>query len=86
MSNQMQRLMSRVDGVQAPIGPVVLLGPATHTKPSSSRRTREAHRRAIRVTRERAGVLSGRVPRAVEAVVASEISDVHDELLAAGLL
>lgn len=85
MSNQMQRLMSRVDRVQDPIGPVVLLGPAT-TKPSTSRRAREAHRRAIRMTRERAGVFSGRVPRAVEAGVASEISDVHDELVAAGLL
>ncbi len=86
MSNQMQRLLSRFDAVQAPIGPVRLLDPATPPTPSDSRRAREAHRRAIRMTRQRAGVLSGRAPRGVEALIASEASDVHDDLLAAGLL
>jgi len=87
MPNQMQHLLSRVDGVSAPITPVDLIGAsATDAKPSAGRRAREAHRRAIRMTRETAVVLSGRVPRAIEALVASEISDVHDELLANGLL
>ena len=86
MTNQMQRLLSRVDGVSAPIGPVALLGVPSAARPRASRRAGEAHRRAMRMTRQRAGVLSGRVPRAVEALAGTDISDVHDELLAAGLL
>lgn len=87
MTDQMQRLLSRVDGVSAPLAPAAPIGaPATDAKPSASRRAREAHQRAIRMTRETAVVLSGRVPRAIEALVASEISDVHDEMLASGLL
>jgi hypothetical protein len=87
MTDQMQRLLSRVDGVSAPLAPAALIGaPATDAKPSAGRRARETHRRAIRITRERAGVLSGRVPRAIEALIASDPSDLHDELLASGLL
>lgn len=87
MTNQMQRLLSRVDGVNAPIAPVTLIGaPATSTTSSASRRARETHRRAIRMTRERAAVLTGRVPRALEALIASDPSDLHDEMLASGLL
>lgn len=87
MTNQMQRLLSRVDGVSSPVAPVTLIGAsATDAKPSAGRRARETHRRAIRITRERAGVLSGRVPRAIEALIASDPSDLHDELLASGLL
>jgi hypothetical protein len=87
MTPQMQRLLSRVDGISAPIAPVTLLPtPLTKAKASGARRARDTHRRAIRVTRERAGVLSGRVPRAIEALLVSETSDVHGEMLAAGLL
>jgi hypothetical protein len=87
MTNQMQRLLSRVDGVSSPIAPVVRIEEsATSASSSAGRRAREAHRRAIRKTRERAGVLSGRVPRALEALIASDPSDLHDELLASGLL
>jgi hypothetical protein len=87
MTNQMQRLLSRVDGVQAPIEPVPLVrAPSVPASPSASRRAREAHRQALRMTRETAVVLCGRVPRAVEALMSSETSDVHDDLLAAGLL
>jgi hypothetical protein len=82
----MQRLLSRVDGVQAPIEPVVLLDPATDTKPGAKRRAREARQRAIRKTRETAVVMTGRAPRALEALLAGETSDLHDELLASGLL
>jgi hypothetical protein len=31
-------------------------------------------------------VLTGRVPRALEALIASDPSDLHDEMLASGLL
>jgi hypothetical protein len=87
MTDQMQRLLSRVDGVSAPIAPAALVGAsAPDAKPGAGRRARETHRRAIRITRERAGVLSGRVPRAIEALIASDPSDLHDELLASGLL
>jgi hypothetical protein len=87
MTDQMQRLLSRVDGVSSPVAPVALIGePATSEPSSAGRRAREAHRRAIRKTRERAGVLTGRVPRALEALIASDPSDLHDELLASGLL
>jgi len=87
MTNQMQRILSRVDGVSAPIAPVAVVGaPAPDAKPSASRRARETRRRAVRITRERAGVLTGRVPRAIEALIASDPSDLHDEMLASGLL
>jgi len=83
----MQRLLSRVDGVSAPAATVALMGErTTDPKPSTGRRARETRRRAIRITRERAAVLTGRVPRAVEALIASDPSDLHDELLASGLL
>jgi hypothetical protein len=83
----MQRLLTRVDGLSAPIMPITLIpAPVTHQKTSGARRARDTHRRAIRITRQRAGVLSGRVPRALEALLASETSDLHDELLAVGLL
>lgn len=86
MTDQMLHLLSRVDGVQALIEPVALLDPATDTEPGARRRAREAHQRAIRVTRETAVVMCGRAPRAVEALLARETSDVHDEMLASGLL
>lgn len=93
MTAQMQRLLTRVDGITAPIAPVTLIpAVATELAPGGPRRAAAARRRAIRITRQRAGVLSGRVPRTIEALIASETSEFHDdeihddELLALGLL
>jgi hypothetical protein len=90
MSNQMQRLLSRVDGGFPTVPAVSILTPGgstySETAPTHSHGDSRARGRALRETRQRAGVLSGRVPRAIEALVGIEVSDMHEELLAAGLL
>jgi hypothetical protein len=90
MSNQMQRLLSRVDGGFTTVPAVSILTPVgstySDTSPTHGHVDPRARGRALRETRQRAGVLSGRVPRAIEALVGSEVGDMHDELLAAGLL
>jgi hypothetical protein len=92
MTSQMKRVLTRVDGITAPIGPIHIFGPESTPAPSTSanttRRSREARRRAERRTRTRAAVPSGRLPRALEALLLSEPSDplVHQDLAAAGLL
>jgi hypothetical protein len=86
----MQRLLSRVDGGFPTVPAVSILIPGglpyTETAPTHSHADSRARGRALRETRQRAGVLSGRVPRAIEALVGIEVSDMHEELLAAGLL
>lgn len=89
MTTQMQNLMSRVDGVTADIAPISILEPpatrGAQTAREARRRSAQARRRR-REARNRAGVLSGRVPRAIEALAFSETGDMHTDLLAAGLL
>ena len=92
MTNQMKRALTRVDGITSPVGPIHIFGPdSTPTSASglsAARRGREARRRAERRARTRAGVPHGRLPRALEALLVSEPSDllVHQDLAAAGLL
>jgi hypothetical protein len=90
MTNQMQRLISRVDGMLPEVPPVSILTPVgstySDTAPTHDYGDSRARGRALRETRQRAGVLSGRVPRAIETLVCSEVGDMHAELLAAGLL
>jgi hypothetical protein len=92
MTSQMKRTLTRVDGVTSPIEPIQFFGPDSSPRPESpgaTRRAREARRRAGRMARTRAGVVSGRVPRALEALLlASDPSDslIHQDLAAAGLL
>ena len=92
MTNQMKRALTRVDGITSPVGPIHIFGPESTPAPSTSqsatRRAREAQRRAERRARTRAGVPNGRLPRALEALLVSEPSDllIHQDLAAAGLL
>jgi hypothetical protein len=92
MTSQMKRVLTRVDGITSPVGPIHIFGPdstpAGSTSPTTTRRAREARRRAERVARTRAGVPHGRLPRALEALLLSEPSDllIHHDLAAAGLL
>lgn len=92
MTSQMKRALTRVDGVRSPVRPIRIFGPdsapAPSTSASATRRGREARRRAERRARTRAGIPSGRLPRALEALLVSEPSDllVHQDLAAAGLL
>jgi hypothetical protein len=92
MTNQMKRVLTRVDGITAPIGPIHIFGPdstpANTTNQSATRSAREARRRAERRARAHAGVRRGHLPRALEALLVSEPSDllIHQDLAAAGLL
>jgi hypothetical protein len=92
MTSNMKRTLTRVDGVTSPVEPIQFFGPgsapASNTSRSASRSTREARRRAERLARTRAGVRRGRIPRALEALLVNEPSDllVHQDLAAAGLL
>jgi hypothetical protein len=90
MTKQMQSLMSRVDGVTADIPPISILEPPTtggaDSKPSSARRRAEDRRRRLREARTKAGVVSARVPRAIEALALADPGEMHGELVVAGLL
>lgn len=92
MTSQMKRVLTRVDGITAPVGPIHIFGPdstpASTTNPSATRRAREARRRAERRARTGAGVPYGHLPRGLEALLLSEPSDplIHQDLAAAGLL
>ena len=88
MSNQMQRLLSRVDCGFPTVPAVSILTPggSPYSEPAPTDGGSRARGRALLETRQRAGVLSGRVPRAIEALVGTEVGDMHEELLAAGLL
>jgi len=86
MTNQIQHLMSRVDGVSPGLAPVSILEPPTTQSAREARRHSAQARRRHREARNRAGVLSGRVPRAIEALAFSEAGDMHTDLFAAGLL
>jgi hypothetical protein len=92
MTSQMKRALTRVDGVTSPVGPIHIFGPdsgpARSTSASATRRARAARSRADGLARTRAGERRGRVPRAVEALLLSEPSDllIHQDLAANGLL
>lgn len=92
MTSQMKRALTRVDGITSPVGPIHIFGPdsapAPSTSPTATGRTRAARHRAERRARTRAGVPNGRLPRALEALLLSEPSDllIHQDLAAAGLL
>jgi len=92
MTSQMKRALTRVDGIRSPVRPLQFFGPdntpTSASGLSATRRGREARRRAERRARTRAGVPNGRLPRALEALLLSEPSDllVHQDLAAAGLL
>jgi len=92
MTSKMKRALNRVDGITNAVRPTHIFGPegapARDTGPKPTRRSSEARRRSARLARTRAGVLSGRAPRALEALLASEPSDllIHQDLVAAGLL
>ena len=92
MTKQMEQLLTRVDGVSRPIGPIHIFGPGSTpsggTAASASPRSHAARGRAQRLARTRAGERRGRVPRGLEALLLSEPSDllVHEDLVAAGLL
>lgn len=92
MTSQMKRALTRIDGITSPVGPIHIFGPdsapAGTTNASATRRAREARRRAERRGRAHAGVCRGRLPRALEALLVSEPSDllIHQDLAAAGLL
>jgi hypothetical protein len=92
MTNQMKRVLTRVDGITSPVGPIHIFGPDSAPAPSTSanttRRAREARRHTERRARISAGVPNARLPRALEALLVNEPSDllVHQDLAAAGLL
>ncbi len=91
MTPQMKRALTRVDGIADPVGPIHIFGPDSgpaSNSPSETRRARTARCRAESLARSRAAVRRGRLPRAVEALLLSEPSDllVHQDLAAAGLL
>lgn len=90
MTTQMQNLMSRVDGMTADIPPTSILGPSTtggmNSTPFAARRRAQDRRRRLREARTKAGVVSARVPRAIEALALTDPGDMHGELAAAGLL
>jgi hypothetical protein len=87
MTNQMQRLISRVDGMRPEVPPVSILEPSEpKTRSTAPALTSGGRRRRQREARAKAGVLSGRAPRAIELLALAEASDMHGELLAAGLL
>lgn len=92
MTSKMKRALTRVDGITSTVGPIHIFGsegvPARDTGAKATRRLNEARRRSERLARTRAGVRSGRIPLALEALLASEPSDVliHQDLVAAGLL
>jgi hypothetical protein len=92
MTSNMKRTLTRVDGVTSSVEPIQFFGPdsapASKTSRSASRRTDEARRRAECLARTRAGVRRGPIPRALEALLVKEPSDllVHQDLAAAGLL
>jgi hypothetical protein len=85
MTQQMQRLTARVEGTGATVRPASILTPARELGTSASS-ARAARRRAHRAERDGGWVPTVRVPRAVAAVAFAEPSDVHTDLLAAGLL
>lgn len=92
MTNSMKRALTRVDGITSPVGPLDILGTdntAGEDRHGSGRIAREARRRAQRLARTRGGVITGRVPRAIEAaLMVGEYSDplIHSDLVAADLL
>ena len=92
MTNQMKRVLTRVDGITAPVGPIHIFGPDSTptgtTNPRATRRAREARRSTERRARAHAGVCRGHLPRALEALLLSEPSDplIHQDMAAAGLL
>jgi cob(I)alamin adenosyltransferase len=92
MTSQMKRALARADGVSSPVAPMHIFGPdstpPSNTNASAIRRAREARRRAERRARAQAGVCRGYLPRALEALLVNEPSDllVHQDLAAAGLL
>jgi hypothetical protein len=92
MTNQMKRALTRVDGITAPVGPIHIFGPDSVptgiTNSGATRRAREARRSAERRARAHAGVCRGHLPRALEALLVNEPSDllIHQDLAAAGLL
>jgi hypothetical protein len=88
MTSQMQNLLARVDGMPTLISPQTILGAETPSEPQAAASPPTPTKRRIRITRQRAGVLAGRVPRAIEDLLGTEIADleVHEGLLSAGLL
>jgi len=92
MTSNMKRTLTRVDGITSPIEPIHIFGPdnarASSTSLDATRRARAARSRAEHLARTRAGERRGRVPRALEALLVSEPSDlfIHQDLAAAGLL
>lgn len=90
MTNQMQRLMTRVDGALPSVTPASILNAPSPDggRTRSNRRQQPASRpsRKHRAAPGGAGVLRGRVPRAIEALVVIEPGEMSSHLRAAGLL
>jgi hypothetical protein len=92
MTNQMKRVLTRVDGITAPVGPIHIFGPESAPAESSgvgaTRRARDARGRADGLARTRAAERRGRLPRALEALWVNEPIDllIHQDLAASGLL
>jgi hypothetical protein len=90
MTKQMQNLSSVTPSTRDIIPPISILEPpatgSADSNPFSARHRAEDRRRRMRKTRTKAGVVSARVPRAIEALALTDPGDMHGELVAAGLL
>jgi hypothetical protein len=89
MTPQMQRLMNRVDGQITTVRPQTIL--PTLDQVAATPSTPGAAARQVAIADEgaaprAAGILLGRVPRAIERLALLEPGEMHLELQAAGLL
>jgi hypothetical protein len=88
MTQQMQRLISRVDGLPSTITPVSIIGPSSTENQASLKAPTP---RAVRPRRRKNGCpradwMSGRVPPEIERLALTEATEIRLDLVAAGLM
>lgn len=85
MTQQMKRVLARVDGMPPVVAPVSILAPLP---PKENTSPRAARRRASRRRRRcaRADWMSGRVAPEIERLVVEDPTDIRRDLAAAGLM
>jgi hypothetical protein len=87
MTQQIQRLIARVDGLPLTIAPVSIIGAAAYpTNTGSKPATREAGPRRRATPCVRADWMSGRVPLEIERLVLAEESEIRRDLAAVCLM
>jgi hypothetical protein len=83
MTQQMKRMLARVDGLPPMVAPVSILAPPKETTPQRAARGRAGRRRRRSA---RADWMSGRVAPEIERLVVDDPADIRRDLAAAGLM